>query len=306
MESKNGRQIFTPAPVWAFKIGRSDYYSEKYGTCRKGAHPQLDNILENSHTLCGLYLVSQPFCMVIFNFFAAHWFGSMFFQTFFHHRYASHKMFSMNKFWERIFHFMAYVSQGSSYLVPKAYAIMHRMHHTFSDTEKDPHPPGFFRDVFAMMWHTARIFNRLIVSTAHVSPKFLSASPSWNWLDKFGNSWVSRIAWGSAYITFYVFFATQWWMYLLLPLHFLMGPVHGAIVNWCGHKYGYQNYDNGDHSKNSLPFDFLTLGELFQNNHHKHPNRPNFAVKSWEFDPMYPVLRLMHVLGIIRIRPVNA
>lgn len=240
--------------------------------------------------------------MIILNFFVAHWFGSMFFQTFFHHRYASHKMFAMNKFWERIFHFLAYAAQGSSYLVPKAYAIMHRMHHTFSDTEKDPHSPNFFKDVFSMMWHTAKIFNGLIQNTRNISPKFLGHSPTWNWLDKFGNSWYSRLAWAAGYITFYVFFATQWWMYLLLPLHFLMGPVHGAIVNWCGHKYGYQNYDNGDHSKNTLPFDFLTLGELFQNNHHKHPNSPNFAAKSWEFDPMYHVLRLFHMLGIIRLR----
>jgi len=59
-----------------------------------------------------------------------------------------------------------------------------------------------------------------------------------------------------------------------------MGPVHGAIVNWCGHKYGYKNFDNGDASRNSLPFDFLTGGELFQNNHHKFAMSPNFAVRT--------------------------
>jgi stearoyl-CoA desaturase (delta-9 desaturase) len=85
------------------------------------------------------------------------------------------------------------------------------------------------------------------------------------------------------YIWFYVTFATQWWMFLLLPIHFLMGPLHGAIVNWCGHKYGYSNHDNNDHSKNSIPLDFLMMGELFQNNHHKKPNSPNFASRWFEF-----------------------
>jgi len=33
-----------------------------------------------------------------------------------------------------------------------------------------------------------------------------------------------------------------------------MGPIHGAIVNWAGHKYGYQNFDNGDRSRNTLPW----------------------------------------------------
>ena len=81
-----------------------------------------------------------------------------------------------------------------------------------------------------------------------------------------------------------------------------MGPIHGAIVNWAGHKYGYQNFkDTNDHSQNTLFVDFLTMGELFQNNHHKFPSRPNFAVKIFEFDPTYPFILLLKRLGIIQL-----
>lgn len=244
--------------------------------------------------------------MVILIFFLLHWFGSLFFQTFFHHRYASHKMFTMNKFWERFFYFFTWMSQGSSYLVPRAYAVMHRMHHTYSDTEQDPHSPNFFKDVFSMMLHTKEIYMGLVNKTLQVSEKFLGNFPVWEKMDKFGDMWVTRIGWGAFYVLFYAYFATSWWMFLLLPIHFMMGPVHGAIVNWCGHKYGYQNFDNEDKSKNTLVFDFLMLGELFQNNHHKHPNSPNFAKKWWEIDPTYPVLRILHALGIIQLRKVEA
>jgi stearoyl-CoA desaturase (delta-9 desaturase) len=78
-----------------------------------------------------------------------------------------------------------------------------------------------------------------------------------------------------------------------------MGPIHGAIVNWCGHRYGYKTFDNGDQSRNSLPFDFVTAGELFQNNHHKFGMCPNFAVRWFELDPTYQVMRLLAALGII-------
>ena len=78
-----------------------------------------------------------------------------------------------------------------------------------------------------------------------------------------------------------------------------MGPIHGAIVNWCGHKYGYQSFDNGDASRNTLPFDFLTAGELFQNNHHKYGMSPNFAVRRFEIDPAYLVMRVLGAVGII-------
>ena len=96
--------------------------------------------------------------MIILIFFVCHWFLSLFFQTFFLHRYASHKMFSTNKFNERVFHLLTFICQGSSYLNPRAYAIMHREHHAFSDTEKDPHSPYFFKDVFQMMWRTAQSY----------------------------------------------------------------------------------------------------------------------------------------------------
>ena len=74
--------------------------------------------------------------MPIFIFFVAHWYLSLFAQTFFLHRYAAHQMFTMNKFWEKVFYILTAVFQGSSFLSPKAYGIMHRLHHAHADTEK--------------------------------------------------------------------------------------------------------------------------------------------------------------------------
>ncbi len=210
----------------------------------------------------------------------------------------------MNTFWERFFYLILLISQGSSFLNPRAYAILHRMHHAYSDTVKDPHSPHFFKDVFGMMIATKNMYLAYLLHKIEPEPAFRGNYPEWPIIDRIGDSWLWRLACAAFYIWFYVTFATQWWMFLLLPIHFLMGPVHGAIVNWCGHKYGYSNHDNEDHSKNSLPWDFLLMGELFQNNHHKKPNSPNFATKWWEFDPTYPMMKVMHWLRIIKIRKV--
>jgi stearoyl-CoA desaturase (delta-9 desaturase) len=208
----------------------------------------------------------------------------------------------MNKFWEKIFYVLTYIFQGSSFLNPRAYAIMHRMHHAFSDTERDPHSPKYFKSVFGLMWKTKDIYLDLINNKIKPGENFSRNIPNWEKFENFGNGWLHRIIWGISYVAFYLVFATHWWMFLLLPIHFLMGPIHGAIVNWVGHKYGYKNFkDTNDNSQNALFVDFLTLGELFQNNHHKYPSRANFAVRFFEFDPTYPIIKFLSWLGIIHL-----
>ncbi|RAK67095.1 acyl-CoA desaturase [Hymenobacter edaphi] len=242
--------------------------------------------------------------MPILLFFVGHWYLSLFVQTFYLHRYAAHKMYTMNRFWERFFFLLTYLAQGSSYLSPRAYALLHRMHHAYSDTEHDPHSPHYSSNAFTMMWKTKNIYNSVLNNEYELAKRFEGDYPTWGALERIGDHWISRVAWGTAYVGVYVALvpASMWYLYLLLPFHFLMGPVHGAIVNWSGHKYGYQNFDNNDKSRNSLFFDFLTGGELFQNNHHKLPMRVNFGVKWWELDPTYPVIWTLDKLSIIKIK----
>jgi stearoyl-CoA desaturase (delta-9 desaturase) len=211
-------------------------------------------------------------------------------------------MFSMNKFWERFFYLFTFITQGSSFLNPRAYAILHRMHHAYSDTEKDPHSPHFFKDVWHMTMHTKDIYLNYAKYNVQPEKTFQGNYPEWTLMDRISDMWIVRILFGVLYFLFYLKFAPYWFLFLLLPVHFFMGPVHGAIVNWCGHKYGYANHNNEDHSKNSLPLDFLLMGELMQNNHHKSPNSPNFAQKWFEFDPTYPLMRLFNFIGVIRLR----
>ena len=80
--------------------------------------------------------------MFILIFFVAIWYLSLFCQTFFQHRYAAHGAFKMSKRTEKAFYILSYITQGSSYMSPRAYAIMHRLHHAYTDTELDPHSPS--------------------------------------------------------------------------------------------------------------------------------------------------------------------
>jgi stearoyl-CoA desaturase (delta-9 desaturase) len=97
--------------------------------------------------------------MYILVFFVAHWYLSLLMQTFFLHRYAAHKMFTMSPFWEKFFYGLTFIFQGSSFLSPYAYGVMHRLHHAYADTEEDPHSPSFSSSLFDMMWKTKNYYN---------------------------------------------------------------------------------------------------------------------------------------------------
>jgi stearoyl-CoA desaturase (delta-9 desaturase) len=230
-------------------------------------------------------------------------------------------MFTMSKGWEKTFMFLSYIFQGSSYLSPRAYGILHRMHHANADTEKDVHSPKHVIEEqkpmakwFGFVWmmaETARIYDRIdkgfekfkvnIVTERNISvpETFKKNLPYYPKFDSWGQSLPSRLMWGSSYVLFYIFFAQSWVLFLLLPIHFLMGPVHGLIINWFAHRKGYRNYKTKDTSVN-LPIPML--GENLHNNHHGEPANANFARNTWELDLTYQVMRLMHWAGIIQLK----
>jgi stearoyl-CoA desaturase (delta-9 desaturase) len=230
--------------------------------------------------------------------FVLHWQASVFLQSFFLHRYCAHRQFTMSKGWERFFHFATWAVQGPSYLCPRAYAVMHRMHHAYSDTPQDPHSP-VQQNVFAMMLRTKFMYEGIKHRRIAVEPRFEGGYPEWRLLDDSTSSWALSIAWGACYAAVYVAIAPSAWLFLLLPFHWFMGPVHGMLVNWLGHRVGYRNFASNDNSRNTIALDFLAMGELFQNNHHKFSQSPNFAVRWFEVDPVYVIMMGLDRLGVI-------
>lgn len=233
--------------------------------------------------------------------FVLHWYISLFVQTFFLHRYASHSMFKMHPYVEKFFFLITMIAQGSSFLQPAAYALMHRKHHEHSDTERDPHSPLGFNNIFSFMFKTAKEYQKYskIVAENKYTDKDL---PRWPLLEKIGDSYFTRILFAIGYIGIYTLFSPSLWLFLLIPIHILMGPIHGFIVNWFGHRLGYRNFKKlHDNSRNTLFIDILMMGELYQNNHHKRPNKTNFAYKWFEFDFGYIIMKLFHKLRIITI-----
>ena len=243
--------------------------------------------------------------MVIIIFVLVLWYTGLFFQSFFLHRYAAHQVFTMSKTMERITFVLTWIFQGPSYLSAYGYGIMHRMHHAHTDTEKDPHSPSHDSNLFAMMWKTKTIYQDINEQRIKVDKRFTQNIPRWKNFDLIANSNFSRLLWITFYLLFFIFFVTSWWQWLLFPITFLMAPIHGAIINWFGHIYGYVNYKMKNTSKNLFRFDFLMMGEGYHNNHHKHSDSANFGVKWYEIDITFLIIKILDALGLIKLRKIK-
>lgn len=230
-----------------------------------------------------------------------HWYFSLFTLSFLQHRYASHAVFSMSKPWERFFYMFAYIAQGSAYVSPRNFAILHRMHHAYTDTPKDPHSPLYDRNLFTLMWNTRAISTSLFKGKIKPEARFLKNLPDWVSLDVWAHSWMSRVMWMGIYIVLYILFAPSVWWFFLIPFHILTVPILAVVINWVAHKYGSVNYKMSNTSRNLWPFDFIMLGEAYHNNHHKYPSSPNMGKKWYEIDPIYPVLLFFNWAKIIRL-----
>jgi fatty-acid desaturase len=191
------------------------------------------------------------------------------------HRILSHKSVNVNNRFIKIFllFWSTVMLQGST----MAWVAMHREHHAYSDTERDPHGPndGFWKSYWMSMFHTPSI--RFIKD--FIRDKDITFFHTHYWIINIAYSTMLYILFGFTGVLF---------------LHLVPAAMtwHGvSMVNAVSHmKYnvpwiiGYRNFDTDEQSKNIPLAGYLTFGEAWHNNHHGRPREISFQLKWWEFD----------------------
>src|SRR4029079_11166002 len=103
------------------------------------------------------------------------------------------RQFTMSKGWEKFFNILTAIAQNSRYLNPRGYAVLHRMHHAYSDTEKDPHTPVTYKNLvpglFKMMYRTKRIYHEIAYFEKAPEARFDGELPQSRSLTWMGQSW---------------------------------------------------------------------------------------------------------------------
>ena len=82
-------------------------------------------------------------------------------------------------------------------------------------------------------------------------------------------------------------------------VHTVLYIVFNAAVNGAGHTFGYKTFAND--ATNLKLLALVTSGEGLHNNHHARPAAPNLSAFRGEFDPAWPIIRLLGKLRLVEV-----
>lgn len=188
-------------------------------------------------------------------------------------------------------------------LDPKAWAVMHRLHHAHSDTALDPHSPhnvGIAGILFEQLQSYKRVLVALARDDERVRPFAKGLDFDLNILNRYRVWWLPYVVHGAVALALGAL-GGLWLLGLAYFVGIMSHPLQGGLVNAFGHAVGGRNFDTRDQSTNNHVVAWLVAGEGFQNNHHAHPASARFSYRASEVDWGYGACRVLQAMGALRI-----
>jgi stearoyl-CoA desaturase (delta-9 desaturase) len=197
-------------------------------------------------------------------------------------------------------HFFRFWSWLTTSMITREWAAIHRKHHAKCETPEDPHSP--------------QVLGLRTVLSRGVE-LYRAARADRESIEKYGkgcpDDWIERHLY-----TPYATFGPVLMLVVSLALFGVLGlavwalqmiwiPFWAAgVVNGLGHWWGYRNFETDDTSTNLTPWAFFIGGEELHNNHHAFPSSSRFALRRFEFDIGWSVIRGLQFVGLAKVRRV--
>ena len=198
-----------------------------------------------------------------------------------YHRGLSHRSWAMPKIFEWFGVLCATIGMTGSAI---SWVAIHRKHHRFTDTERDPHSPSF-KGFFFCQWLSMFI---------PVEVKYVP--------DLFRNSFYKL-----QHNYYFVIGLTYGLiLYLIDPFLVIAGWLAPAAILWNGGSFivtlahlwgGKSSMTKKDQSRNNWFLALLIWGEGWHDNHHRLPESPRFSKHWWQWDPGYYVIFLVELIS---------
>jgi stearoyl-CoA desaturase (delta-9 desaturase) len=206
-----------------------------------------------------------------------------------YHRLLTHRGFKTPKWVEYTLSTIGTLAIQSG---PLSWVTTHRIHHAFTETEKDPHSPRF-----GTYWgHIGWIFrgtaqNQSWATMQRYCPDFAN-DRFHQIIDKY--YYVPTIILAAGLFAIGGFSMVLWAVFLrtVVGWHFTW------LVNSATHLWGTRRFETRDDSRNNGLIAAITWGEGWHNNHHAYPRSAKHGLAWYEFDINWIEIRLMEKLGL--------
>ncbi len=205
-----------------------------------------------------------------------------------YHRLLTHRSFKAPKWLEytlTVFGAMAIQDDA-----PK-WVTTHRLHHQFTETDKDPHStkPGFWWAHLG--WIVRGTANDHDAATIQKYVPDLMK-------DKFHVA-LARFYYLPLLVSGVILFLIGGWTMVLWGVfaRVVFGWHSTWFVNSATHFWGKREFETKDDSTNSAWVAILTFGEGWHNNHHAQPSSARHGLKWYQFDQNWLTIRLFEKLG---------
>ena len=216
---------------------------------------------------------------------------AVFSTTIYLHRTMAHYALTLHPSMAWVFRCFLWITTGQK---TREWVAVHRKHHTFVDREGDPHSPileGFWSIQLGNVVHYARALrdkNILIKYTPDIKEDI--------WDKWFFNYGLLGVSLGTVILCALLGLG---WGLLAAGVHvFTYVFLLSSSVNGLCHYKGYRNFFN---TATNLRFvALITAGEGLHNNHHGFAHSPKFSCRASEFDPAWPIIKLLKMLGLAR------
>lgn len=205
-----------------------------------------------------------------------------------YHRLLTHRSFKSPKWLEyTLTVFASMALQNEAY----KWVATHRMHHQFTETDKDPHStkPGFW-------WaHIGWIFKG--TAQDHDEATLKKYVP--DLLKDSGQQLIARLFYVPIILSAIILFLIGGWGMVLwgVVVRTIFGWHTTWFVNSLSHLYGKRRYETSDDSTNNWFVAILTFGEGWHNNHHAFPTSARHGFVWYEFDQNWITIQIFKRLG---------
>ena len=214
--------------------------------------------------------------------------------TLYLHRSQAHRGVDFHPLIAHFFRFWAWLTTA---MVTRQWVAVHRKHHAKVETIEDPHSPMVF-GIKRVFWQGVELY-RVAASDKAIEEKYGRGTPD-DWIER--NLYARFPDAGPTLLALVSIALFGFWGLAIWAIQMLWIPFWAAgLVNGLGHWWGYRNFESSDTSTNLSPWGLWIGGEELHNNHHAFPSSAKFALRRFEVDIGWMVIRLLAALRLARV-----